>query len=786
MIIERRISFEQFKDEPSREYLNCYTVSEDVVLQYRENEQKYSLRIQKYDWYFCVDTEDFQKHTVFKKLLAAGKIKRTEPDFNTTYTRIYCRNANRKVMDEKHEILLELDEKNIKHYEGDINSAWRCLIDFDLKISSNYKQLYYDIETDDRGKGIVVGRDSILSIACIDADLKVKYFSYKKDSKDGERNMLKKFLDYIDDYDILIGYNSEKFDLPYILERLRFHEIFFNPKQIIQLDLMQKIMELNKRNLDMIKTVRGFSLNAISQYVLNEQKVELTKGIYEMFETEPDLLKKYNIQDTMLLVKLDAKLKILKQKVIEHRITGNFLNEYAVSRLLDVYFLRKADSFNHIRFKTKPNRTQELFDEEDKYAGGYVKDPVLGLHKNVYHFDFTSLYPSIMQTFNISPETFIKKIETEEERTDQYIITPNHCLFSRSIGIIPILIEDLLKARNDIRNIEMKKYKEGTPQYEELYYKQYSFKTIANSFYGILGARFTRYYLLENAEAITLTGQYLSKLAMDWFKEEGHEPLYSDTDSVFAKINGEVDINLLYTRINQYLDYHLFKHFKILDSKINLKIEDKYDKFLLTDKKKYASSKDGKIKFKGIEARRRETLPITAKAQEELLHKVMLEDLSKEEVIDWLLKLKEKVYTSMTKEELTLQIRLSKDCDDYDKKIKDGDDNVVGVKESKLPHVKVAKWLQANNIKENGQNAWEETAYVKFIITEGFNGVDATSIYNYNNFYDRDYYWSVKVYAPLYRLLIVIFPEHDWLQYDIDEKALKKQRKLNAKQLQII
>lgn len=773
-IQERTISYEDFLEEPKRPYILGYEEKENVILHYREDGIKFAMRITDYPWYFCVEEAALQEQPkLFDELLEFQKIKKIEKEKNG-FVRIYVRNVNRKVMDEKHEVLNLLDEKKIRTYEADVNSSQRCLIDHQLKLEENYRVLYFDIETDDRGKGIMIGRDRILSIACMNQEGKVYYYT-----GEDERKLLKKFLDRIEDYDLITGWNSEKFDVPYIRERLRYHDIWYNWRQILHVDMMQKMMEVHRKNADLIREVRGFSLDAISKHFLGESKIEHEMGIYEMFEKAPDQLKKYNIQDTALLKKLDDKLKLIRQKVVEHTITGCFLNEYAVSRILDVYILRNAKGK---RFPSKPKRDSLDFDpnKESGYVGGYVIEPKRGVHENVHHFDFTSLYPSIIQTFNISPETW--RFSAKGERVSlSYadIYTPNEQVFESKQGIIPKLLTDLLTARNDIRHKEIKKYKEGTVEYETLYYKQYAFKTIANSFYGILGAPFTRYYKIETAEAITLSGHYLVKLIRSWFESNGYSVLYGDTDSVF--VSGDFDPTGVSKEINMFIEYHLHKHFNVTNSKIDLKVEATYPSVLFVDKKRYVKNEDGKLKIVGLEARRRETLPLAAKAQVELFHDLLIHKLSPTELIEKIEKLKNKIAKGMSKEELTLQIKLSKDVDLYDKKVKDEFGEVTEVKESKLAHVKVAKWLREQGIKEKGMNSWEKGCYIRYVVIDHKPKIEAISVYQFNGKYDAAYYWNVKVYAILQRILEVVYPEYAWDQHLI-EVPKKPRKKRNTKQ----
>ena len=786
MVEHRTISYVTFRDDyASKDFLIGYDENDEVIMIYRENRTRVYLHIIDFPYYFCVRLTDVKNNKqLFQTLKVRKKIKSYE--IEGEFVKIFCKATHHyQQASDKEEAVRLLTRSGIETFEADLNPYQRLFVDLKLKVAEQYRILYFDIETDDRGKGIEIGARRIVSIAAVDAEDNVYYWT-----GEDEAEILRNFFAKVVHYDLISGWNSEKFDIPYIKERAKKHKAkvgWFNWRQIVQVDMMQKLMEIHKRNIDLIKEVRSFALNSVAKHFLGEEKVVHEETIWELFTKNPEKLKKYNIQDCVLLLKLDQKLKIIGQKVAEHSISGCFLNEFAVSRILDVYILKNAVG-SGIRFKTKPPREDSDFDPNRKagYVGGLVLDPVRGIHYNVVHFDFTSLYPSIIQTFNISPETWLREKKEGEEIDMTYIYTPNGQVFRREQGIIPRTIKGLLKARNDIRYNELTKLKEGTKEYEVAYFKQYAFKTISNSFYGILGASFTRYYRKETAEAITLSGHFMLRLVEEYCAANGIEVLYGDTDSVFVKSKHHIDENQVHIEINNFIAYFLFKNFGITDSHMDLKVEAVYDSFLLLDKKRYVKNEHGKLKIVGLEARRREVLPFAAAKQIEFLEKILLQKLEIDDIIDWLLDLKQYVTSGkMTKEEVMLQIKLSKHADDYRKKIKDKEGNPVldadgneTFKPSVLAHIKVANWLKDNGIKENGINSWEKGCYVKYIITDGSKKLDATSVYNYEEGqYDPSYYWDVKIYAPILRILQVVFPEHDWEGYLVKRKVRRTRKK---------
>lgn len=787
MVEHIEISYEDFKDLHSKkEYVIGYDDNNRVIMITRQDNARIYYEIKDFPYYFCVRTQDIRDNKeIFKTLKDRKKIKGYE--IEGTFTKIYCDTSVRKYdEDPKSDILRTLKAAKIESFEADLTPYQRLVVDLKIQVASTYRTLYFDIETDDRGKGIVIGARRIVSIAAVDDEGHTFYWS-----EEDEKEILSKFFRKIVHYDLITGWNSEKFDIPYIKERAKKYKKdipWFQWRQIVQVDMMQKLMEIHKRNIDLIKEVRSFSLKAVSTHFLGgETKIEHTETIWELFTKNPQKLKEYNIQDCILLKKLEDKLKIIGQKIAEHLVSGCFLNEFSVSRILDVYILKNAVG-SGVRFKSKPPREENNFDPNKKagYVGGLVLDPVQGIHYNVMHFDFTSLYPSIIQTFNISPETWRRSLQEGEEVDPRFINTPNRQVFSRKSGIIPRVIGGLLQARNDIRYNELKKYKEGSKEYEVAYFKQYAFKTISNSFYGILGASFTRYYRKETAEAITLSGHYMLHLVERWCQSKDIQVLYGDTDSVFVKAGFSIDANTIHEQINSFIAYHLFKHFGITDSHMDLKVEAVYDSFLLLGKKKYVKNEDGKLKIVGLEARRRETLPFSAKKQTELLDLLMLKKATSKDIRKWVEDLREYVLSGkMTKEDVTLQIKLSKHVDEYQKKVKDkktkeyktDDNGNIILQPSSLAHIKVACYLQEHGIKENGQNTWEKGCYVKYIIINQFPKLTAQSIYQLSEGeYDRDYYWNVKVFAMLQRVLEVAFPNTDWSSYLTQVKRTRKKK----------
>ena len=225
--------------------------------------------------------------------------------------------------------------------------------------------------------------------------------------------------------------------------------------------------------------------------------------------------------------------------------------------------------------KDRRERMQALRDnQEEKFIGAYVKEPIVGKYDWVYDLDLTSLYPSIIMTLNISPETKVGKIsnwdaeewikgvdrtykvanDTEEYeynreeladviRDSNLGVAANGVLYNQDKpGLIADILNDWFQKRVDFRKLE-KQYGEAgdTEKYEFYAKRQLVQKILLNSMYGVLGLPAFRFYDIDNAEAVTITGQIVIKKTAEmanikYWKELGTKDdynVYIDTDSIY-------------------------------------------------------------------------------------------------------------------------------------------------------------------------------------------------------------------------------------------------------------
>jgi DNA polymerase elongation subunit (family B) len=254
---------------------------------------------------------------------------------------------------------------------------------------------------------------------------------------ESETEMLKTFLDLIDDADILSGWNSEGYDIPYTVNRVtrvlskddtrrfclwgqfpkkRMFERFGAENETY--DLVGRVhmdyMQLYRKYT--YEERHSYSLDAIAEYELGERKTQFEGTLDQLYNQHFSTFIVYNRQDTMLLDKLDKKLRFLElASELAHANTVLLATTMGAVAVTEQAIINEA----HERGMVVPNRKQRLTDEDTQAAGAYVAYPKKGLHEWIGSVDINSLYPSAIRALNMGPETIIGQLRPV--MTDRYI-----------------------------------------------------------------------------------------------------------------------------------------------------------------------------------------------------------------------------------------------------------------------------------------------------------------------------------------------------------------------------
>lgn len=463
-------------------------------------------------------------------------------------------------------------------------------------------------------------RDPIIIIAVKRAG-EVKLFVAKDKS---DREILQAFVEDIKEYDpdVIVGYNSNRFDWPYILERARRNGVKVDvsraggpPAQSVY----GHFSVVGRANVDLydfaeeIHEVKVKTLENVADYLGVKKKEErvLIEGafIYKYWDDpslRPKLLQyaKDDVESTYGLAEEFLPFGIQLSSIVG--LTLDQVVAASVGNRVEWHLIRQAYSFGELI----PNRAERTY---EKYKGAIVLKPKPGIHRNIAVLDFSAMYPNIMISKNISPDTLVPP--GEEVSDEEVYITPEvgHRFRKYPPGFYKRVLERLLEARREIRE-KMRSLDPSTTEYRVLNERQKALKVIANATYGYCGWVGARWYRREVAEATTAWGREIIKSTIAKARELGLRVIYGDTDSIFVDYNSD-GISKLIKWVEEELG-------------LEIKIDKIYEKVFFTEaKKRYCGLlKDGRIDVVGLEAVRGDWSELAKEVQEKVIEIVLREE----------------------------------------------------------------------------------------------------------------------------------------------------------------
>ena len=407
-----------------------------------------------------------------------------------------------------------------------------------------------------------------------------------------EEEMLLKYLELYEQINpsIVTGWNIDYFDTPMLYNRIKrllgeqqanrlspIGKCFWSPYRkryfmagVSYLDYIELYKKYNYGELP------NYRLDTVAQIELGKGKIEYQGNLDQLFRDDIEKFIEYNLVDVELVVGFEEKLQFIELcRGIAHAGHVPYEDFVYSSKYLEgamLTYLRRKNLVAPNKPADRQERMQALRDnDQEKFIGAYVKAPIVGKYEWIYDLDLTSLYPSIIMTINISPETKIGKVKDwdvqkylkgevdtyyigddaiSKENLKEYLekskfsIASNGVLYrTDTVGCIPGVLDLWFKQRVEFRKLEKKYGQEGDKEKYAFYGKrQLVQKILLNSLYGVLGLPAFRFYDVDNAEAVTTTGQTVIKSTADmanlkYNKELGTPDLdsniYIDTDSVF-------------------------------------------------------------------------------------------------------------------------------------------------------------------------------------------------------------------------------------------------------------
>jgi len=405
-----------------------------------------------------------------------------------------------------------------------------------------------------------------------------------------EHQLLTMFLDWwtVNTPDVLTGWNTDFFDVPYLItrsERVLGDEYrkTFSPFRLVN----KKIKNIMGRDqmtfeiqgvaqLDYLALYKKFTyvtrpsykLDNIAETELGKKKLESGYDTFrEFYEKDWNRFVEYNIIDTALVDELEDKMKLIELILtMAYDAKCNFQDVFSPVRLWDCLL------YNHL-WKQDVIIPQSEDKQGRSIVGAYVQEVEPGEYEWVASFDATSLYPSIIMQYNMSPETLVpgsmqdvtvdglleKKYDLSSIKEKGYCMTANgQCFTTHKQGYMPEIVQKffddrqrykklMLKAKQDLIDTGDEKYKNEIAKYNNF---QMARKIQLNSLYGAMANQYFRFYDDRIAEGITMSGQHIIRqtaAGLDKFlnkvcgTEDEMYSFYSDTDSCYITLKGLVD-----------------------------------------------------------------------------------------------------------------------------------------------------------------------------------------------------------------------------------------------------
>ena len=564
------------------------------------------------------------------------------------------------------------------------------------------KILAYDIETTDAE----LGKGDVLMISLYGEGIK-KVLTWKKCSSaqkyvecfGDEGEMIEKFVEYVNEYDpdILTGYFSDGFDLPYLKAASQKNKVKLGLgvdgrgptftrgripsgkiNGIVHVDLFRFVDAVFSQYLQS----ETLSLNEVAGELVGEKKEDFDfNRLPHMTESDWHDFFSYNLQDAVVTYKLAEKLwpdmlefsKIVKEPLFD--ITRDRMSSH-----VENHILHNLDRFDEISEKRPGYNEINERKAKGKFEGAFVYEPKPGLYEDLVMFDFTSMHASIIVSFNISKSTFSEKEGKGFFESPEFVLDGKRgkFYFEKKEGYFGKLLSEIVEKR--------KKYKREYNHDKNAMTRARSnaYKLLANASFGYQGFFGARYYSREAAASTLAFVRKFTHDTINTIEKEGYKIIYSDTDSI-AFLQGDKSKK-------QVLDF-LKKINSKLPGIMELDLEDFYSRGLFvskrtTDKgakKKYALvDEEGKIKIRGFETVRRDWCKLTRNLQSGVLAKV-LEDGNEKVALKLLRKVLEDLKNrNINLDDLMMRTQLRQPLNEY---LNEG------------PHVIAAKKMEAQEIR---------------------------------------------------------------------------------------
>jgi DNA polymerase-2 len=508
--------------------------------------------------------------------------------------------------------------------------------------------LSFDIETDPAAERLLaialygLGVDEVLVV-----DPAGRPMPERAIGLPSERAVLEAFAARVSacDPDVLTGWNVIEFDLAVLARvaaRVRLPLRLGRDDAVLRVRPAERpfgaasALVSGRLVLDGIDLLRGafvrqddYSLDAVARNILGEGKAlagpnaDRAGEILANYRDDLAAFARYARTDARLAFDIVQRLHLVDLAYARSQLTGMTPDRVAASiASFDFLYIGAL----HRRGFAAPTLRHEPTEGHVPQSGGQVLEPAPGLYDLVWVFDFKSLYPSLIRTFNIDPLGFAGTLAAGSRASDEVIVTLDGAAFRREPAILPQLLDELMPRREEAK----RRSDQVAAQ---------AIKILMNSFYGVLGTPACRFHNAAIANAITGLGRHLLIWTKEWFEARGFRVLYGDTDSLFVASGAatadaaEQLGRAMVAALNAALAVYVEQGWGVR-SRLELQFEKLYARLLLPAmrhgpegaRKRYVGVRAGApadaVEFVGMEVVRRDWTELAKQVQRELYRRL--------------------------------------------------------------------------------------------------------------------------------------------------------------------
>lgn len=662
-------------------------------------------------------------------------------------------------------------DDSVPTYEGCISPVVRMMSDQAPK-TARPRACYVDLETDSRVPFSRMLEITVLSWAVVGADGHEATGVLSEYTPEAERQLLIELWTVLEGYDLCLAWSGDRFDFPVLKARSELHGLIGTRRdwwRWLWLDQMLLYLRHNVTASESGEEKQMVGLNAVAtaQGVPGKLSFDASKtwDYWVAGGQKRRELVEYNLEDTRTQARIEQKTGHLELQFTLSEMCGTFPDTRGVqpSVFVEGFLQRLATQRGH-KFPTVLDKQYGV-----KFKGGLVLEPQCsGILSDVHVVDFKGMYPSIIISMNMSPETCMGVFEPDKRPLTPHSWSPltGACFAVEHEGILAAACRELVLTRDHWKKLRVT-FPPGTPEWKDADRRTNAYKTAVNSFFGVVGQGVSRFFRRAVAEAITQVGAWLLGKVKEAAEARGMFVVSGDTDALSLMRATRHEVEEFTAWCNADLFPRLTSELGARENFLHLEYEKAYRRLIIGRKKRYIGSyahfggkdatAESKPEIKGYEFKRGDSLRLVMKLQQEIAYHLLGYKTEAKDDVQFFRALMERwrdrcLYEPLELADVRLSKGLGKDLKDYARKVKKDGDYARNP-----PHVELARELQARGMDMN------EGAKVEYVIVEK-SGKHQTVVYagDWDGELDRACLWVQQVAPPVLRLLEAAFPGYDW------------------------